>query len=258
VKQSDANEAVCTYLDWDSQFFQRRIARLNRRRLDEGSAAEALAWCGENKIDCLYFLADADDAKTVRLAQQNNFIQTDVRVTFERLLTDDDRLLADSGDGMVRLGDERDLVALCKIAATCHQDSRFYFDEEFERSKCDLLYATWIENSFKGFAQAVLVVEVAAQPVGYITCHLSGSESRIGLVGIADSQKGKGLGKKLVKRFLAWSLEQGAHRATVVTQGRNTGAQRLYQRCGFLTFSFQVWYHRWFEERQGKRKGRNR
>jgi dTDP-4-amino-4,6-dideoxy-D-galactose acyltransferase len=258
VRQSDANEAVCTYLDWDSQFFQRRIARLNRRRLDERSAAEVLGWCGENKIDCLYFLADADDAKTVRLAQQNNFIQTDVRVTFERLLINDDRLLPESADGIVRLGDERDLVALRKIASTCHRDSRFYFDEEFERSKCDLLYATWIESSFKDFAQAVLVVEVAAQPVGYITCHLSGRESRIGLVGIADTQKGKGLGKKLVKRFLAWSSEQRAHRAIVVTQGRNIGAQRLYQRCGFLTSSFQLWYHRWFVERQGERKGRNR
>ena len=108
-------------------------------------------------------------------------------------------------------------------------------------------YETWIENSFRGFAQAVLVVEVDRKPVGYITSHLRGEEAQIGLMGVADGHQGAGLRwTSLVQHFLSWAAREGAQRATVVTQGRNVRAQRLYQRSGFVTASFQLWYHRWF------------
>jgi dTDP-4-amino-4,6-dideoxy-D-galactose acyltransferase len=247
MTQSVVQESVCSYLEWDSEFFGKRIARVNRHCLDEAELAAALGWCQANRIDCLYFLAAADDLGTVRMAEQNNFIQTDVRITFERQLTENDRPEAAA---WVRLARTSDLADLRKIASTLHHDSRFYFDQHFDRRKCDLLYATWIENSFKGFAEAVLVAEVEGRPVGYLTCHRRGAESQIGLTGIEESHTGKGLGAKLVQRFIAWSIEQGARRATVVTQGRNVSAQRLYQKCGFLTSSLQLWYHRWFPESQ--------
>ena len=40
-----------------------------------------------------------------------------------------------------------------------------------------------------------------------------------------------------------------ARRITVVTQGRNARAQRLYQRAGFVTESVRLWFHRWFDRR---------
>ena len=48
-----------------------------------------------------------------------------------------------------------------------------------------------IERSFSGFADAVLVADVNAKAVGYITCALRGVESQIGLVGIADNYQGE-------------------------------------------------------------------
>jgi dTDP-4-amino-4,6-dideoxy-D-galactose acyltransferase len=244
VKPGPDREPVCTYLDWDSSFFECRIARVNGHRLHEANLSEVLTWCKTNRIDCLYFLADSDDAQTSALAARNGFLPTDVRLTLERTLAGSAPIAA-PGD-KVRLARREDLGVLKAIARTGHRDTRFYFDLHFERSKCDLLYETWIENSFTGFAQAVLVAEVNAEPVGYLTCSLQGEESQIGLVGVADKCQGMGLGQQLVESFLAWSVEQGASRAAVVTQGRNLSAQRLYQRMGFLTAAFQLWYHRWF------------
>jgi dTDP-4-amino-4,6-dideoxy-D-galactose acyltransferase len=244
VKPSGDHGPICTYLDWDSRFFERRIARVSGHRLDEARLSEVVAWCKTNRIDCLYFLADSDDAQTSALAWRNAFLHTDVRLTFERTLAGS-ALVTPPGRS-VRLARPGDLGALKAIARTGHRDTRFYFDPHFERVKCDLLYETWIENSFSGFAQSVLVAEVNGEAVGYITCSSRGEESWIGLMGVADKCQGMGLGKQLVEGFLAWSVEQGACRATVVTQGRNLRAQRLYQRMGFLTASFQLWYHRWF------------
>ena len=235
----------CTYLDWDSRFFALRIARLNCARLDEAIVSRSRQWCKANQIDCLYFLADADHAQTPRLAEANGFRFTDVRVTLAQSPARSAPAAAIS-DG-VRLAREDDLAVLRPIARTGHRDTRFYFDEHFDRAKCDLLYETWIENSFRGFAQAVLVADVNGKPAAYLTCHLKEDESQIGLMGVSEHQQGKGLGTKLVQHFLAWSRERGAQRATVVTQGRNLGAQRLYQRNGFITVGLQLWYHLWFE-----------
>lgn len=241
---SQEHDPVCTYLEWDSEFFACRIARLNRPRLDDRTVAETLGWCDTNRIDCLYFLADSDHPRTPRLAEANGFLLTDVRLALERIPIPNDPA-APVSDG-IRLAREDDLSVLRVIARTGHRDTRFYFDEHFDREKCDLLYETWIENSFRSFAKAVLVAVIDKAPVAYLTCHLKGRESQIGLVGVGASHQGKGLGTKLVQHFLAWSREQGASRAIVVTQGRNLPAQRLYQRNGFTARSVQLWYHRWF------------
>jgi dTDP-4-amino-4,6-dideoxy-D-galactose acyltransferase len=243
-KSGEQPESICSYLEWDSSFFGRRIARLQRGRLDAATLNEALVWCRDNRIDCLYFLADADHAATVHLAESDGFQLTDVRVTFEQAVAEADAV-APSSDG-IRLAREQDLTTLRAIAQTAHHDSRFYFDEHFDSEKCDLLYETWVENSFHGFAQAVLAAEVEGGVAGYLTCHLKGMESQIGLVGIATEYQGRGLGSRLIRHFLSWSGEQGATRAVVVTQGRNLAAQRLYQRNGFISSSLQLWYHLWF------------
>jgi len=244
MNSSTERDPVCTYLEWYSQFFQRRIARLNRHRLDQATMAECALWCRQHRIDCLYFLADSNDLETPRLAEANDFHLTDIRMTLGRVVVPED-FAANSFDGF-RHAREDDLRALRTIARTSHHDTRFYFDGHFEQEKCDLLYATWIENSFRGFAQAVLVAEADGEPAAYLTCHLNDQASQIGLVGVGEGHRGKGLATKLVRAFLSWSREQGARRALVVTQGRNLPAQRLYHRNGFITSSVDLWYHRWF------------
>ena len=244
VTESAERDAVCKFLDWDSKFFGLRIARLDRSRLDDVLAREALRWCSEERIDCLYFLADSNHAATCALAENNGFALTDVRLTFERMLVPGDDQFPPSAE--VRLARESDLDSLRSIARSAHHDTRFYFDPHFDRTLCDRLYETWIENSFHGFAQAVLVAEMDRKAVGYLTIRSKGPESQIGLLGIDDLHQGKGLGTKLIQRFLAWSMEQGASRSTVVTQGRNVAAQRFYQRNGFVIAALELWYHRWF------------
>jgi dTDP-4-amino-4,6-dideoxy-D-galactose acyltransferase len=237
---------ICTYLGWDSKFFGKRVARLNHSRLEGSTVSEALAWCAAHRIDCLYFLADADHAETRRFADQNNFLEVDIRLTLARPITGEDQQSVWPIDSRVRLARESDLPLLRRFARTLHHDSRFYFDQRFERSKCDLLYETWIEKSCRDHAQTVFVCDVDGEAAGYIACRAGGEEAQIGLLGVAEMHARAGLGKALVRRFLSWSVQQGVQRATVVTQSRNTAGQNLYQSCGFLPAALQRWYHRWF------------
>jgi dTDP-4-amino-4,6-dideoxy-D-galactose acyltransferase len=266
----------CEYLQWDSDFFGLRIARVNGNRLSPARAAAISEWCVSNRIDCLYFLADAGDQETVKLAERDGYGFVDVRVTLgqgsgargqgsvkgwqapglkHRSLTpgpsEGSSPLA-TGPGhsplatwSIRPSKPEDIPALRSLAGVSHRDTRFFFDPNFPRGRCVELYQTWIEKSCNGYADAVLVAELDSSVVGYITCKLLGDgRGQIGLVGVGARVQGRGIGQGLVKAGLGWFAERGADQVIVVSQGRNISAQRLYQRCGFLTQSVQLWYHR--------------
>lgn len=240
-------DAICRYLDWDSEFFGVRVARLLARRLDVPGAQSAMTWCKDNDIRCLYFLADSGDSETTRLAEDNGFHLVDIRTTMTK-----DAASPGPGDGgsaaiVVRSAVADDIPHLRAIARASHRDSRFYHDPHFSRALCDGLYETWIEKSCRGYADAVLVAELAGHPAGYFACHFDDETSgRIGLVGVHPDQQGRHVGRTLVTRASALFAARGVRQVSVVTQGRNVRAQRLYQRCGFTTSAVELWYHRWF------------
>jgi dTDP-4-amino-4,6-dideoxy-D-galactose acyltransferase len=214
-----------------------------------------LAWCREESIDCLYALTPADDMSAVRIMEERSFRLVDVRTTYEvevarelasaraRELGQPPRARAPA----IRSAREADVPALRAIAAASHTDSRFYADERFERARCDELYATWIEKSCRGWADAVFVAEHDGRAAGYVTCHARAARrGEIGLLGVDAAAHGRGLGRALVAAALGWFAERDIERASVVTQARNVAAQRLYQSSGFRTSAVELWHHRWF------------
>ncbi len=238
--------SVCGYLDWDSEFFGRRIARVNASRITDESITDIDAWCSAHRIECLYLLADSADPPTTKLAQENGFRFVDVRVTL------DVRSTKACGSGDIATGDavrratEADIAALKAIARRNHRDTRFYYDGNFPMRRCDELYETWIEKSYRGWAENVLVAAKQGEIEGYISCHVRTAViGQIGLVGVAEKAQARGVGTELVAKALRWFSEQGIEVVSVVTQGRNVPAQRLYQKCGFATRSVELWFHRW-------------
>lgn len=234
----------CEVLAWDSEFFACRVGRVLGGRLDRARLAAVEAWCRAEAIDCLYFLAESGDPATAVLAEGAGFRLVDLRVTLGRSLAGFDPPEASSS---VRPARGEDVPELRRIAAVSHRDSRFYADPHFGRGRCDALYAAWIEKSWR--EDTVLVAEHAGSPAGYISCLLrpggSGAEGQIGLLAVGAAARGRGLGGALVGAALRRFADHGVARVRVVTQGRNTRAQRLYQAHGLLTDSIGLWFHRW-------------
>lgn len=236
---------LCELLPWDSEFFGRRIARLNAHILARETAAEAVAWCADNRVECLYFLATPDDPATIRAAETNGFRLVDLRVTLGRGYSS---FTAATAPPSVRGAQPADIDSLVGIARVSHTHSRFYADPGFPDGKCDDLYEIWIRRSYDGWAKQVLVAESDGRVAGYCSCHFddAGKTGSIGLIAVGADFRGQGLGRDLVRAASAWFHTQGAENATVVTQGSNVAAQRLYQQAGFVTKSVELWYHKWF------------
>lgn len=248
-------KSLCQYLDWDSEFFGYNIARITVNRLCQQDMEHVLAWCNSHAIDCLYFLAESDDANTIALVESKGFHLVDIRITFEKQL--DGSFLShkreETSNYTIRLSTPKDIPSLKAIAKENHCNTRFYYDSYFPTLRCEALYETWIEKSCHGYAEAVLVVEFQGQPVGYLCCQLLNQlKGSISLVAIDQGFRGKGLGNALIKASLQWFAKQGSKEVEVVTQGRNIISQRLYQRWGFLTQSVHLWYHKWFTIERGE------
>lgn len=237
----------CELLAWDSDFWGVRIARARADVLTPESVDQIDAWSRRASVRCLYLLARSDSAETQQLADDHRFRQADVRVTFRRSGPKADPSYSRIG-AVIRNALPADLSELRNIARTSYHDTRFYYDPRFPKDRCDTFYETWITRSCEGYADGVLVAELDNKPVGYVTCHIDSLAGRgsIGLVGVGASVQGSGVGRKLVLSALKWFAERDLSEVSVVTQGRNIGAQRLYQRCGFLTHSVHLWYHKWY------------
>jgi dTDP-4-amino-4,6-dideoxy-D-galactose acyltransferase len=248
---SEPNPPPCELLSWDTDFFGCRLARVRSNTLQPEVMAAIDDWCWSNQIRGLYFLSSADDPATIRIVEQHGFGLVDIRVTLARGLTNSG-LPIDSFTVFgihIRPVRPNDLPGLQAMARTGHQDTRFFSDRHFSRQRAEDLYSTWIYLETQGRAQVVFVAAgTNDQPIGYASCHLDapGRKGQIGLVGVATEARGQGVGKCLVQAALDWFRNQGAQEVSVVTQGKNLAAQRLYQKCGFLSRNLELWYHKWY------------
>lgn len=224
----------CHILDWDSNHFDYKIAKTDLHRLTDNSAHSLISWCYENGVDCLYFLADADDIETVTVAESYNFHFIDVRVTLGRDLIKCNFIPA----GNIRLAQPEDISILRDLVT--FSDSRFYYDTHL-RSKADNLFRIWIEKSCDGYADAVFVAEVGGQIAGYVTV----KNDEIILMAASDKFRRQGIASSLCRHALYYLKSKGYESMTVATQGRNIPTQAMYQRNGLVTVKTQLYFHWW-------------
>jgi len=241
----------CELLPWDTEFFHCPIALVRGDTLRPEQALQIDDWSRQHRIRGLYFLSRADDRATIQTAAQHGFELVDIRVTLERVMRPSPGPVRPEPPAgvSIRPAQPDDLPGLQALARTAHRGTRFFNDAHFPSQRAEDLYATWIALEIQGRAQTVWVAASADDSVlGYVSCHLNSArrEGRIGLVGVSPEVRGRGIGENLGLTAIDWFQTQGAAEVTVVTQGNNRAAQRLYQRCGFLSRDLQLWYHKWY------------
>ena len=246
TKPLDSAYAFARILEWDSEFFGQRIARVEAAGLVLDAGASVVQWCKHESIKCAYLIVDSNDQKGCDAALAQSFRLVDLRVTLGVSLPPLTDETPKSPPVLVRSAMASDINMLKAIARVSHRDTRFYVDDHFDRERCDELYAVWIEKSFLGWAEQVFVAEVADVIAGYITCHSHAGLGEIGLIGVGDSFRQRGIGLALGVAAGRWFGKVGDNRVSVVTSGRNAAALALYQKLGFRVSFIQYSFHKWF------------
>ena len=245
----------CKILDWDSQFFNLRIARVEASRLDPELAQSIDHWCRQEAIDCLYLLADASHPPTIRLAEQHGFRLMEVRLTLERKLIDwkPGPIPREVGDVLIRAYQPSDLPAMQAITRNSYTTTHFVVDPCFSKERSQAFYETWVQNSCEGYEEMVLVAEEQGEVIGFLTGRFipppieeDAPDCQLMLTGVTGQLRGKGVGLEMLRCGTDWFVQRGCKHIIGVVQAPNIPIQRALQRLGFVSQSAMLYYHKWF------------
>lgn len=228
-------------LAWDSQLFKRKIGVVTDLQ-ESGSGVAGILEAARTQ-GFSYLLCRLEEQKTslISLLESFGFYLSDIGVTLAQDTSGppDDDVRGEGAPGHpVSEAGTGDIPALREMAASLFLESRFYNDPFYSREEADRMFQEWIENSVRGrVADVVLMVEAK----GFISCRMSGGgRGSIGLLGVAEADRGKGVGQALVREALRWFRGRGAASVSVRSQLRNVRSINFYIRNGFSLSRYDI------------------
>lgn len=215
-------------LTWDTELIGRKIGRITEVTTD---AALDLLLSSAMTERYRYLTCRIKDIRNIQLLEKHGFYMTDIGIEWER-----DVGVFSEPEIIARAGVPDDVPIIRKISADLFRKSRFYHDPFFSDQEADMIYQAWAENSLKGFADRVFLIE----DQGFITCKKSDDTGDIPLVGVALSYQGKGIGTSLILNAMKWFKKEQINKVTVRTQANNIRAIKFYEQLGFSLKSVDV------------------
>lgn len=229
-------------LEWDSDLFGYRVARVVLEREPSDSEIEQLQGLAAEKRMRLVYLSWP--CVTSRLQARKGLSYIGTKVEFERNL---------QGCDYPKIPD----VSICRnltepirnLALESGKFSRFHSDSNFTNGEFRLLYDRWIENAFyPSGSSSCLVYGSPDDPDGLITLERppeTGRSLRIGLLAIHRRARRGGFGRRLVQAAMAVAASESRLRMLVATQGENGVAMSFYAKVGFHPVTTTAIAHMW-------------
>ncbi len=230
--------------EWDSRFFGYPVASASfgpaLPRLPDILAARDEA--RQAAVRLLYLFLPPVDAALRSSIEQAGFLPVGQKVEYARKV------------GMPPPMEPGPDIALCRessapleqLALESGSHSRFRLDPGFRNREFERLYGEWLASSLRGDqGKQVFVAGSAARPLGLVTLEPGPSAARIGLLAVDASQRGRGLGRRLVAEAERFCVRNRIAELQVATQSANRGACRFYETCGFGKSSETDVFHAW-------------
>jgi dTDP-4-amino-4,6-dideoxy-D-galactose acyltransferase len=244
-----ATTKLLSSLEWDSRHFGFPVGRVAAGATDDELHA-ALEQARHGQYRLIYWATSPDRASPPELLAAFDGRLVDRKVTFSRSLSDGGSPPGRSSETtIVPFAEQETSAELAALAIAAGAYSRFAVDVRIPRAQFEQLYRIWIERSVRGeIADVVLAARgnaTEATLAGMVTVKVANGIGNIGLVAVAKSHRGRGIGSRLIDGAHRWMAGRGAVQATVVTQAANRPACRLYERAGYTVARAENYYHFW-------------
>lgn len=235
-------------LDWDSQFFGLSMGRLYAENLTDEQLEAALTNARAGKLKFVEIFCDISDGQSIFFSESRGFHLADIRILFEKNLKEDMEHISLPANLDFKKAGEEDIDHLKTISKGLFRDSRYYQYNKFDSKIVDSLYQTWIEKAVLGkFDDECYCLFNNKKILAFCSLKYNNHAASIGLFAVNSSYNKKGFGSLILKSVFHLLTNRGITLLTCITQGRNSGAMRLYQKHGFYTGKIILCYYRWLE-----------
>ncbi|HEY5591532.1 MAG TPA: GNAT family N-acetyltransferase [Paludibacter sp.] len=230
------------YLSWDSDFFSKKIGRINCQIKNESELLSLLAKAKEEGYQLIYVFGNADLYFDQFFMDKNHAKLVDRKVLYTKSILS-------TNENTNTVQEYKDFVTTDELESLAYLSgafSRFRLDNKFETEDFYRLYKTWITKSVsKDMADKVFVVREHDKVVGMVTLKIQQEVGEIGLIAVSESAQSKGYGKDLINTCINAIVSKGIHQIEVPTQMENIDACCFYEKCGFKIKSITNIYHFW-------------
>jgi len=230
------------YCNWDSEFFHKKIGKIEYDNSQESDFTQLLYTAKEDGYQLLYVFGKEDMHIRDSVLKQFNGKFVDQKCLFSRKVTYVDGCESNVTEyQLTELTTELESLAL--LSGT---HSRFRLDKGFDKADFPRLYSIWMARSLKKeIADKIFVVQESNKVMGMITLKFSEKAGHIGLFAVSESAQSKGYGSSLINACVNEVIAQQLHYLEVPTQMGNVGACHFYEKSGFSIKSITNTYHFW-------------
>jgi len=230
------------FLDWDSHFFGYRVAKISLDANGIGVLAQIFEQLTSDKFRLAYIFVSPVENEINERILNNGGELIDQKTTFikttEEHISFDHRI-----DEFIETRMDENLKELVLQSG---EFSRFRLDRRFISNEYERLYVEWLRKSLnKTIAFKTFVAREKTEIAGLITLGKKKECADIGLVAVDEKYRGRGIGRDLIRFADNAAFTMGFKQIQVVTQKKNWGACRLYEKCGFKMNNVINVYHYW-------------
>jgi ribosomal protein S18 acetylase RimI-like enzyme len=245
-------------LDWDTNHFGIVMASMTIRQKEkihsksdiDSLICEAMDMAHKEGIEHVTVKLASDSKKLIHSCEDRGFRLMDTRVEF---IFDykDTKIIDIKNQCIIREGkaeDEEKLVSI-SIESFSNYIDRFHSDEKIDNVKADKLYELWVRNSYKGYADSIIIAEVEGEIVGFSTfkefVSQTDSGEKIGeivLSAVSKKARGKGVYTSMINEGVKMGLRRMNY-LLVKTQIDNIAVQKAWASLGFKPYRSEYIFH---------------
>jgi dTDP-4-amino-4,6-dideoxy-D-galactose acyltransferase len=228
------------FLEWDSEFFGRRVGRANLKEVI--ALDECLQSANQQRYELLYIYSPIPIKAS--LISKYTFIDVGGHIAYARNLSghalEEVKRVPEISEYQV------DILTpeLLKIAFLSGHLSRFKIDPLLPAGSYERLYETWLANTIMNRPKtAIYTYHVGGKIAGLITSESHGPKCTIDLLAVLQSCQGQGIGTKLINCMQDICIANNVASVEVKTQLSNISARALYLKNSFVEHERSFLYH---------------
>ena len=226
---------MINYLDWDSNFFEKKIGEFSISSEDDLN------------LECVEFDLVYVKQKEDFHVEIPNFKQSysENKVVYSKKLSKS-QIGLELNPIVSTFDVDFNIDVIYDLAFESGKHSRFKIDPNFTESGFKSLYKIWVDNSLKKeFADDLLLYLHDDVVCGFASYKIFENFATIGLIAVNPKIQGKGIGTKLLKTIENKLVELNICELRIPTQLQNVQACHFYSKLGYTIIDTTIIKHFW-------------